>query len=195
MGSGLGSPALRRIARGSVAAYVVLLSFVAAGRADAQGSSTFTATASAAIAGTLRITNTGPLHFGDVLPSATPGTVSVNLTPAETPIVTRSATPGASLSGTEFSAATFLVERTGSGNPHVYVTLPAASVTLLRSGGGASMTVDTFRSNLSASCDGSPGSPCPKAPFTFWVGGRLNVGANQAPGVYSGTFAVTAHQF
>ena len=27
--------------------------------------------------------------------------------------------------------------------------------------------------------------------FTFRVGARLNVGANQAPGVYTGTFPVT----
>ena len=195
MGSGAGNPVLRRIARGSAAAVIVLLSLGAAGRVDAQGSASFTSTASAVIAGSLRITNTGPLHFGDVLPSAAPGTVSVNLTTAATPTVTRTATPGASLSGTAFSAATFLVERTGTGNPHVYVTLPIAPVTLVRSGGGASMTVDTFRSNLNATCNGTSPGPCPSAPFTLWVGGRLNVGGNQAPGIYSGTVAVTAHQF
>lgn len=188
-------PAHRRVVRGSWTAVVALLAVAATGRAEAQGSSTFSTTASAMIAGSLRITNTGPLHFGDVLPSAAPGTVSVNLTTATTPTVTRTAIAGASLSGTAFSAATFLVERTGTGNPHVYVTLPPAPVTIVRSGGGASMTVDTFRSNLNASCNGSSPGPCPTAPFTLWVGGRLNVGANQLPGVYSGTFAVTAHQF
>ncbi|MHB1046199.1 MAG: DUF4402 domain-containing protein [Thermoanaerobaculia bacterium] len=195
MRSGTGIPALWRISRRSAAAVVALLALVAAGRADAQGSASFTSTASAVIAGTLRITNTAPLHFGDVLPSAAPGTVAVNLTTAVAPTVTRTATPGASLSGTVFSAATFYVERTGTGNPHVYVTLPSAPVTIVRSGGGASMTVDTFRSNLNASCDGTSPGACPTAPFTLWVGGRLNVGGNQAPGVYSGTFAVTAHQF
>ncbi len=188
-------PAHRRVVRGSWTAVVALLAVAATGRAEAQGSSTFSTAASATIAGSLRITNTGPLHFGDVLPSAAPGTVSVNLTTATTPTVTRTAIAGASLSGTAFSAATFLVERTGTGNPHVYVTLPPAPVTIVRSGGGASMTVDTFRSNLNASCNGSSPGPCPTAPFTLWVGGRLNVGANQLPGVYSGTFAVTAHQF
>lgn len=195
MRSGAASLAFARPFRRSGALAAALVGLLAAGRLEAQGSATFVTTASAAIAGTLRITNTGPLHFGDVLPSAAPGTVSVSLTTAATPTVTRSATPGASLSGTAFSAATFLVERTGTGNPHIYVTLPSAPVTLSRSGGGASMTVDTFRSNLSASCNGSSPGPCPSAPFTLWVGGRLNVGANQAPGVYSGTFAVTAHQF
>ena len=195
MEGGVGIPALRRAFRGLAAAVVALLAVAAAGRANAQGSSTLTSTASAVIAGTLRISNTAPLNFGDVLPSAAPGTVSVNLTTAATPTVTRTATPGASLSGTAFSAATFLVERTGAGNPHVYVTLPSAPVTLVRSGGGASMTVDTFRSNLNATCNGTSPGPCPSAPFTLWVGGRLNVGGNQAPGVYSGTFAVTAHQF
>ena len=195
MTTGRGTLAFRRAVRGSATAALALLSLGAAGRAQAQGAATFTSTASAVIAGTLRITNTGPLHFGDVLPSAAPGTVSVNLTTAVTPTVVRTATLGASLSGTVFSAATFYVERTGAGNPHVYVTLPSAPVTLVRSGGGASMTVDTFRSNLNATCNGSSPGPCPTAPFTLWVGGRLNVGGNQAPGVYSGTFAVTAHQF
>lgn len=174
----------------------VLLCLAVSPRAEAQGTSTLVVTTSATIAGALRITNTGPLNFGDVLAGVTPGTVSVDLTTAATPTVTRVATPGASLSGTLFSAATFLVERTGGGNSHVYVTLPSWPVTLTRSGGGASMTADTFRGNLNATCDGSsPPGPCPKAPFTLWVGARLNVGANQAPGVYSGTFGVTAHQF
>lgn len=164
-------------------------------RAGAQGTSTMTVTTSATIAGALRITNTGPLNFGDVLPGATPGTVSVNVSTAVTPTVTRTATPGASLSGTVFSAATFLVERTGSGNPHVYVMLPTEPVFLTRSGGGAWMTVDTFRSNLNATCNGGAPGPCPKAPLTLWVGARLNVAASQAPGLYSGTFGVTAHQF
>jgi hypothetical protein len=195
MTTGRGTLAFRRAVRGSATAALALLSLGAAGRAEAQGSATFTSAVSAAIAGSIQITNTGSLNFGDVLPSAAPGTVSVNLTTAATPTVTRSANAGASLSGTEFSAATFLVERTGKGNPHVYVTLPPTPVTLVRSGGGASMTVDTFRSNLNATCNGSSPGPCPTAPFTLWVGGRLNVGGNQAPGVYSGTFAVTAHQF
>lgn len=172
-----------------------LFCLAVAPQAEGQGTSTMTVTTSATIAGALRITNTGPLNFGDVLPGATPGTVSVNVTTAVTPTVTRTATPGASLSGTVFSAATFFVERTGSGNPHVYVTLPTLPVSLTRSGGGASMTADTFRSNLNATCNGSSPGPCPSAPFTLWIGARLNVAAGQAPGFYSGTFGVTAHQF
>ena len=189
---------MRRIAGSGVRSRVlafVLFGVAVAPRADAQGTSTMTVTTSATIAGALRITNTGPLNFGDVLPGATPGTVSVNVTTAVTPTVTRTATPGAGLSGTVFSAATFLIERTGSGNPHVYVTLPTGPVPLTRSGGGASMTVDTFRSNLNATCNGSSPGPCPSAPFTLWVGARLNVASSQAPGLYSGTFGVTAHQF
>ncbi len=172
---------------------IVLLGLLAAARLEAQGSATFTSTVSASIAGSILITNTAPLNFGDVIPSAAPGSVSVILTPA----AERTAAAGASLSGTTFSAATFHVDRTGSGNKHVGISLPSGTVTLLRVGGGASMTVDTFSSNLDSSCYGPNPKPnaCPKTPFDFSVGARLNVGANQAPGVYSGTFAVTANQF
>jgi hypothetical protein len=183
-----------RATQGWAAPAAVLFACLALGM-PALGQQTSTVTAAATIAGSVRITNTGPLNFGDVFPSPAPGTVTVGLTTAPTPVVTRTAAGGASLVGSAFSAATFLVERTGSGNPHIYVTLPAGAVTIARSGGGASMTVDTFRSNLNASCDGSSPGACPSAPFTLWVGARLGVSANQAPGVYTGTFGVTAHQF
>jgi hypothetical protein len=180
--------------KGWAAPALVLFACLALG-VPALAQQTSTVTAAATIAGSVRITNTGPLNFGDVFPSPAPGTVTVGLTTAPTPVVTRTAGGGAFLVGTAFSAATFLVERTGSGNPHIYVTLPAGAVTIIRSGGGASMTVDTFQSNLNASCDGSSPGACPSAPFTLWVGARLGVSANQAPGVYTGTFGVTAHQF
>lgn len=183
-----------RATKGCAAPAAVLCACLALG-VPALGQQTSTVTAAATIAGSVRITNTGPLNFGDVFPSPAPGTVTVGLTTAPTPVVTRTAAGGAFLVGTAFSAATFLVERTGTGNPHIYVTLPAGAVTITRSGGGASMTVDTFRSNLNASCDGSSPGPCPAAPFPLWVGARLGVSANQAPGVYTGTFGVTAHQF
>lgn len=157
---------------------------------DGQSAAVVPTTAAATIAGAIRITNTGDLAFGDVLSGASAGTVSVNVTTGRTPTVTRTAAGGANLSGTAFSAATFYIQQTGSWWPWARVTLPSGSITLTRVGGGAIMTVDSFHGN----CDGNGLFSCPFMPFTLYVGGRLNVSANQTPGVYSGTFGVTAHQ-
>jgi hypothetical protein len=142
------------------------------------------------ISGAIRITNTGDLAFGNIYPSAVPGAVAVNVTTGRNPTVTRTASGGASLAGPGFSAATFLIQQTGSWWPWASVTLPSGAITLSRVGGGATMTADSFHGN----CNGSGLFSCPVMPFTLYVGGRLNVGANQTPGVYVGTFAVTAHQ-
>ena len=48
------------------------------------------------------------------------------------------------------------------------------------------MTIDTFTDDSS----GLPLCVCPDDDFN--VGATLHVGASQAPGVYSGTFSVTA---
>jgi hypothetical protein len=156
----------------------------------AQDSTATSASASATIAGAIRITNTGDLAFGDVLPGASTGTVRVDVSIGRTPTVTRIAAGGAQLAGSVYSAATFYLQQTGSWWPWVRVTLPSGPVTLTRVGGGATMTVDSFETN----CSGSGIFSCPTMPFTLYVGARLNVSANQMPGVYSGTFGVTAHQ-
>ncbi len=49
------------------------------------------------------------------------------------------------------------------------------------------MTADDFRGSCSLVF------PFCVMPSTLRVGARLNVAANQLPGVYSGTFDVTAH--
>lgn len=159
-----------------------------AGPVAAQDSAT--ASATAGIAGAIRITNTGDLAFGSVLPSAAAGTVQVDVTTGRTPTVTRTAAGGAQLAGSVFSAATFYVQQTGSWWPWVRFTLPSGPVTLTRAGGGSTMTVDSFETN----CSGTGIFSCPTMPLTLYVGARLNVSANQLPGFYSGTFAVTAHQ-
>lgn len=163
---------------------------LAASPLAAQGSAAETTSASATIAGAILMTNTGDLAFGDILPGAAPGTVRVNVGSGATPSVTRAAAGGAQLAGSVFTAARFYVQQTGSWWPYVRVTLPSGPVTLTRAGGGASMTVDSFDTN----CDGFWIFACPAMPFTLYVGARLSVAANQLPGVYSGTFAVTAHQ-
>lgn len=172
----------------SIGLLAVLL--VGAAPLGAQDSATATASATAGIAGAIRITNTGDLAFGDVLPGAAPGTVRVDVTTGRAPTVTRTAAGGAQLAGSAFTAATFYVQQTGGWWPWVRFTLPSGPVTLTRAGGGATMTVDSFETN----CSGTGIFSCPTMPLTLYVGARLNVAGNQLPGVYSGTFAVTAHQ-
>ena len=78
------------------------------------------------------------------------------------------------------SAASFNV--TGEGSQAYAITLPS-SATL--NSGGNTMTVDTFTHDAGGSPALSSGSD------SFNVGATLNVGASQAPGAYTGTFAVT----
>ncbi|MBI5445453.1 MAG: DUF4402 domain-containing protein, partial [Deltaproteobacteria bacterium] len=116
---------------------VAVLGLLGAPRLDAQGTTTASGTASATIAGAIRITNRGDLAFGEVLSGASAGTVSVSVTIGRTPTVTRTAAGGANLMGTAYSAATFYIQQTGSWWPWVRVTLPSGPITLTRVGGGA----------------------------------------------------------
>jgi hypothetical protein len=140
----------------------------------------------------LSLVNIGGLHFGNIIPGATPGTVTVN---QNTGI--RTATGGATLAGGPVSRAGFQGLTGGFGI--VQVTIPAAPVTLNRAGGG-SMNANLVLSNL-------PGFVFINGPtnkvsiigsntlFSFAVGGTLNVGANQLQGTYTATFNVTANYF
>jgi Domain of unknown function (DUF4402) len=75
---------------------------------------------------------------------------------------------------------------TGSRNSVVIIRVPNSAVTLTRVGGGGTMTVSNW------TLDGSVNRRIPlNSAFNFSVGGRLNVGAAQAEGAYTGTFTVT----
>jgi len=149
-------------------------------------------TGTALVVTPLSLVNIGSLQFGAIIPSATPGTVTVN---QNTGI--RTSTGGATLAGGSVSRAGFTGLTGGFGV--VQVTIPAAPVTLTRSGGG-SMTATLTLSNL-------PGFVFINGPtnkvsimgantlFSFAVGGTLNVGANQLQGTYTGTFTATANYF
>lgn len=68
----------------------------------------------------------------------------------------------------------------------VNIKAPNGSVTLKRSGGTETMTLSSF------SVQGQSKRALAKAEsFTFRVGGKLTVGANQVEGLYTGTFSVT----
>jgi len=67
----------------------------------------------------------------------------------------------------------------------VIVRIPKQPITLLRVGGTETMTVNNW--TIEGSSNRNVNS---KEPFSFRVGGTLNVGANQVEGIYLGTFTV-----
>ena len=133
----------------------------------------------------LNIINTAPLDFGSIIPAAAAGTVTIN---AQTGV--RTATT-VTLAGGAFSTAAFVAA--GTALRVVTLTLnPATTITI--SNGANTMTINRLR----VSADG--GGQQTFGPnhtlnaigvITFNVGGRLNVGANQASGLYTGTFTLT----
>jgi hypothetical protein len=138
---------------------------------------TQTATISITIVAPITLTQLTGLRFGDAFRSATAGTVVI------TPAGARTAIGGVTL-GTLLptGAATFTVTGTPSGS--FGVTLPT-SVTLTGPA-SATMTATTFTSSPSGTGTLSTAGTLPLA-----VGATLNVAANQTPGDYAGTFAVT----
>ena len=94
------------------------------------------------IVDTITLQNDADMDFGDIIPSASAGTVV--MTPSATPTCT---------------ASPSLV-------PTVYLGNPGNS--------------PNHRFQVNA----------PDGSYTFYVGGTLNVGANQFPGIYNGTFQI-----
>ncbi len=135
-----------------------------------------TATASATIISAITIVNSIGLQFGQIAPSASAGTVSVDTTGA------RTSTGGVTLtSSIPTTAASFLVA--GAPSNTYAITLPSSTTIAF---GLNSMTVDTF-----VSVPGPIGTLSITGTDTINVGAKLHVGASQATGVYAGTFDVT----
>ena len=68
----------------------------------------------------------------------------------------------------------------------VHIRLPKKAVTLTRSGGTETMTVDTWTMN-----GNETRNVVAHETFAFAIGATLHVGTNQAEGTYTGTFDVT----
>ena len=133
--------------------------------------------ASGASRAQMTVTNTAPLDFGSLVPAAAAGTVVI------APTGGRTTTGGVTgVSGT-FGSGAFRVSIT-SGSATFFFILPT-NATL--SSGANSMTANGFTSNPSgagASVPAVPGS------VVVNVGATLAVGANQAPGTYTGTYSI-----
>ena len=141
-----------------------------------------TATATATIVSPIAISKTVDMNFGNVAASALAGTVVL------TPAGGRSATGGVTLPVTAgtVTAASFTV--TGTAGYTYAITLPAAALTI--TSGGPSMTVGTWTSTP------TPTGTLAAGTSTLTVGATLNVGANQAAGIYgipAETFTVTVN--
>lgn len=126
------------------------------------------------------------LDFGSVIPSNTVGTVTISTTGV------RTATGGVIVTGTGHQAARFA--GMGSQNQRVRIRITPIAISL--TGPGPAMTVDNFVIGTNPTLlqvGGSPNYRIQPANGVFWftVGARLNVGANQPAGTYSGTFSAT----
>lgn len=128
------------------------------------------------------------LHFGVVIPSLLPGTVTV------APSGTRTRTGGVTLVGNLHQAAEFAGRKPGNANSPVQLSV--GSNTIFLTGPGAPMLVNLFRGNT------NPGQVLTTIPrnfqvqgqsggaFELRVGATLAVGAAQQPGTYSGTWTI-----
>jgi hypothetical protein len=155
-----------------IAAIVAALAASASFGTAAQAAATATGTATAEVLTTLTLTATRSLDFGQIAVNGA-GTLTV---------ATAGSTCSALLICTG-SPTTATFDVTGSADSAYVATVPAGSVTL--TSGGNTMTVDNFTANYPA------GTTLVAGASSFEVGGRLNVGAAQPAGVYSGTFSVS----
>jgi spore coat protein U-like protein len=125
----------------------------------------------------ISISNTGELAFGTAAPTGVGGTITVAPDSGRTAV-------NVDLLGGTVSAASFTV----GGEAGTGYTIAVAPATLTITDGGVNnMDVDAW-----TTAPTSPATLSGAPPDSLTVGATLNVGANQAPGVYSGTFSVTA---
>lgn len=181
---------------------------LAAGELSGQAIMTGEATATAQLAEGLTLIKNDDLRFGAMISPGTAGTVVVAPSAAGTPTYNGiTGLPG----GT--SAALFTAAQTNPGNMHFWISLPQQiSICFGACTPATSMLVDAFTAQnasgpalnpncvaVGAAIAGGPKGQCPDVklndPHPFYVGARLNVGANQSPGMYAGSFNVTVHSF
>lgn len=177
----------------ALGAGLAALSCLAALPAAAQNVATVGGSAQVVVIKPLTIVKSRDLSFGKILPGTAAGTVTV--APA-----TGTCTASAAVKsfGTCRSA-----EFVGMGQQGAWIRIQANGTTQL-TGPGAPMTLSNL--TIDASPDLSPtilqavGIPIYRINpasgiFDFRIGGQLTVNANQAPGIYSGTFNVTYDYF
>lgn len=164
---------MRNIHGKALAAGGALLTILVAGSEPAYAASA-TGGATVKILQAITVTKSSDLDFGKIVPSASASTVAI----AEDS--TRTCGAGLSCYGTTAAGA---FDITGSAGESVTVAIDNPNITL-SDGGSNSMAValNTTTTGLTLSGAGAG---------SFKVAGTLNVGANQAAGVYSGQYSVS----
>ncbi len=146
------------------------------------GSAQASANATATIVKAISIDKVKDLRFGKIIAASTEGQVAIQLDGTRTIAAGNVALFN---QGSDHQAASF--KTMGTPGAAYYLVLPAdGSVSLTGPSGSTPMTIEGFIHSATGTLDASTGEE------TFNVGGTLNVGANQAPGQYTGTFTVTA---
>lgn len=144
-----------------------------------------------AIFGDLSITHVEDMDFGDIIEDGSGGTIVM------TPFPNASCTVSGTLIHTG-ACQPALFGGSGEDNAIVRIKKPP-SATLTLTGPGNDMTVSDFQIDGSPELDLIQSTPgysryrinSATGIFEFRVSGTLNVGANQAPGIYTGTFEIT----
>lgn len=147
---------------------------------------TIAADAQIAVVRPLEFIRVEMLHFGSVVRGTTAGTVTI------APDGTRTKTGGPTLVGSGYQAAEFA--GMGTYNQQVDISLGANQIFV--TGPGTQMRVHTFiiGSTPTAQLTTTPRRfriSATNGIFEFPVGATLDVGANQAPGTYTGTWTIT----
>lgn len=161
---------------------VVLLGLLPAGAAFAQNQAVGSANVGALVDDGIALAKTADLAFGTIVPSAAAGTVTVSTADV------RTSGGGVSLYPSTAAAAVFSVTKLGPGSKKFTVLLPASATLVNSSDASKTITLDTLTHNAATT------NPYSAVPYTLRVGGTLQIGANQAPGQYSGVFNVTVVQ-
>lgn len=183
-------PALRgRRAPGAALAVAAVLLAVSPARAAPSDTATAGATAEIVLVAPTSLTKTRDMVFGKITQSAVAGDVVINAATS-----TCTTTNGLTRLGTCQPA-----QFAGRGNRFMQVRITAPTSIQL-TGPGQAMVVDTFRVSTSADlilvtgtalADGRYRIVSSSGIYGFGMGGTLRVNANQAPGVYTGSFDVT----
>ncbi|MEO6581059.1 MAG: DUF4402 domain-containing protein [Sphingomicrobium sp.] len=128
----------------------------------------------------LTLTKVQDLHFGSVIPSGLPGTVTIDAATGN-----RTGSPEVSLIPSDAGQKGYFA---GAGSPNQQVIMALTPATILTDGLGNNITV------ASMSLDGPNTRTIDPVDHTFFVGvgGVLNIDADQPEGVYTATYNLTA---
>ncbi len=173
---------MRRLIKGTISLWLLLLVSVTVAEAQPGLSSTVTGHITAEVISTLTAVETSQLNFGKFSPGPQGGSLILN--PENTISVMGSVWPG---SGTH-SAASFYV--TGDPGVAYTVSLPSSPVTITHVSSARTMTVEDWTSVPFA----EPGAGLlENGSQVVYVGATLRVGTiNDNPvGVYTGTYTIT----